>query len=209
MRPTPDPLTAWLGGSRRCRCGAYTLRVLPAAALLAARREAEAMTERDDEVGLCLSACILSRAALRRGRRAFPCGAAVLQRLPAEEIAGLMEAYQALCRDQSPGWGDGEAVSRLQAALADAPGERLKWKILRAFGALPTEPRVRAMTEGDYLYCALQMILDGEEALERLCPDCREAARLPRCPVCGAPAEQENPVFDRARFEELKQNGIS
>ena len=35
--------------------------------------------------------------------------------------------------------------------------------MLRTFGALPTEPRARAMTDRDYLWCALNLLLDGEE----------------------------------------------
>lgn len=62
------------------------------------------------------------------------------------------------------------------------------------------------MTDRDYLWCALHLVLDDEEELERLCPSCRAEAERERCPVCGAPAEDcgVNRGFDPARYEALK-----
>lgn len=89
---------------------------------------------------------------------------------------------------------------------ADA-GERLRWRVLCQFRALPTEPRARAMKGRDYLWCLANTLLDREEALERLCPSCRERALEERCPVCGLPAGlgegMVNPAFDPARFAQL------
>ena len=45
--------------------------------------------------------------------------------------------------------------------------------MLKTFGALPTEARVREMKRRDYLWCALNLLLDHEEELGRLCPSCR------------------------------------
>lgn len=77
--------------------------------------------------------------------------------------------------------------------------------MLKAFGALPTEERVGAMTHRDYLWCALNLVLDGEEELSRLCPSCRAEAREGRCPVCGARVEEcgENHGFDMERFRAM------
>ena len=65
------------------------------------------------------------------------------------------------------------------------------------------------MTDREYLWCALNLLLDDEEALARLCPSCREEALAQRCPVCGAEtagtAAGENSAFDEERFEALKQ----
>ena len=55
------------------------------------------------------------------------------------------------------------------------------------FGALPTEERAKRMTDRDYLWCALNLALDREEELARLCPACRTQAEEEPCPVCGAP----------------------
>ena len=60
--------------------------------------------------------------------------------------------------------------------------------MLRQFSALPTEGRARAMLDRDYLWCLANLLLDGEEELERLCPQCRARAEEDRCPVCGQPA---------------------
>lgn len=34
---------------------------------------------------------------------------------------------------------------------------------MQRFNKLPSEPAVRAMTESDYLYCYINMVLDDEE----------------------------------------------
>ena len=56
------------------------------------------------------------------------------------------------------------------------------------------------MTDGDYLWCAVNLLLDDEETLDQLCP------------VCGAPTggDQvgENPAFDQERFEQLRRGVI-
>ena len=81
--------------------------------------------------------------------------------------------------------------------------------MLRQFGALPTESRVRAMKGRDYLWCLVNGILDREEALERLCPTCRTRALEERCSACGRPGgdwveSSANAAFDLSRFEQLK-----
>lgn len=81
--------------------------------------------------------------------------------------------------------------------------------MLRAFGALPTEERSRAMRDRDYVWCLTHMALDQEEELARLCPSCRLQAEEARCPVCGRLAESWegalNPSFDRERYERLRK----
>ena len=65
------------------------------------------------------------------------------------------------------------------------------------------------MTDREYLWCALNLLLDDEERLARMCPACRAEALEERCPVCGAPtagtAVGENAAFDQARYERLKR----
>ena len=62
------------------------------------------------------------------------------------------------------------------------------------------------MTDGDYLWCALNLLLDREEELVRLCPDCRERALAEPCPVCGRGRESwgDKPAFDMDRFERMR-----
>ena len=65
------------------------------------------------------------------------------------------------------------------------------------------------MKARDYLWCALNLILDREEALEQLCPSCRAEAKDNRCPSCGVPLDGvsagQNAAFDQARFERMKR----
>ena len=42
--------------------------------------------------------------------------------------------------------------------------------MLKCFGALPTEERAKAMREEDYLWCAVNLLLDEEEVARQLCP---------------------------------------
>jgi len=61
------------------------------------------------------------------------------------------------------------------------------------------------MKHRDYLWCAVNLLLDDEEALAQLCPACRAEAEEGRCPVCGARREDQgtDPNFDLARFREM------
>ena len=61
--------------------------------------------------------------------------------------------------------------------MEHAPYERLKWRVLRYAGALPSEKRAQEMTDADYLYCLAHEMLDREEAMERLCPESGRARR--------------------------------
>ncbi len=64
------------------------------------------------------------------------------------------------------------------------------------------------MRDRDYLWCLVNQLLDDEEELGRMCPECRERALERRCPVCGAPARgtggEVNASFDMERFLAMK-----
>lgn len=68
------------------------------------------------------------------------------------------------------------------------------------------------MKARDFLWCALNLMLDDEEELAGLCPDCRERAMEERCAVCGVPlvlAEGGvNGGFDENRFRRLKRGEV-
>lgn len=62
------------------------------------------------------------------------------------------------------------------------------------------------MKERDYLWCLVNSLLDGEEALERLCPTCRGEAEGEHCPRCGCATGgwgegAVNTAFDSGEFE--------
>ena len=84
--------------------------------------------------------------------------------------------------------------------------------MLREFKALPSEKRVRDMTREEYLWCLVQLTLDDEEELDRLCPACRAEALEGRCPACGAPAGESegmvNPAFDMQQYEKLRGGSV-
>ena len=65
------------------------------------------------------------------------------------------------------------------------------------------------MTDRDYLWCALNLALDQEEELARLCPVCRARAEQEPCPGCGAPKGSwaVNAGFDWTRYRELTGGG--
>ena len=45
------------------------------------------------------------------------------------------------------------------------------------------------MKARDFLWCAVNLLLDREEELDRLCPACRAQAEEARCLCCGAPMD--------------------
>lgn len=68
---------------------------------------------------------------------------------------------------------------------------------------------MKAMGQRDYLWCALNLLLDEEEVAALLCPGCRAEAERRRCPVCGKETgetfQEENPDFDLERFLRLQE----
>ncbi len=201
-------LLRFLARGRGVRIGRIDLHAISAQELLQAHAQAKEMAEHQPEAeGLYLNACILAKAARKDGRRVFADGAHVMRMLSAEQIAQWAERYLELCASELPPSEDDEREEFLRE-LSAQPYERLKWRVLRAFGVLPSEARAKQMTDGDYLYCVMQMVLDGREELERLCPACREERLLRRCSCCGEILAEENAAFDEERYEELKRDGL-
>ncbi len=77
-----------------------------------------------------------------------------LRTLTAEELTEVAGQYAEL-----RGRWLGEA-GNLKKKLT--PAQRMQWRVLRAFNRLPTDADVRAMSEGDYLFCYLNLLLDEE-----------------------------------------------
>lgn len=186
------------------KAGKLELRLVSAYDAARAEREAASYGGEGLECAVYRNACLLAKALYRDGERMFPDGMAAAKALPAETIACWMRAYSDLCRAEDCSFAGWE--QRKQAMAADEKG-RLRWKVLRYFGVLPSQ--ARAMTDGDFLYCVLQMVIDGEEQLAKLCPGCRQSLLEEKCPACGAVQFGQNPNFDEKRFEELKSHGSS
>lgn len=206
-------LSMLAGRDRTSLDNGFDLRLLSALETLQARREGAELAGDDRERALCSNACLLARALERTEDHLplFPDGRAVLAGLTAAEIAALSARWAAFSRENDPGLELSELeLEEVKNSLAGDPGERLRWRVLRQFHALPSERRAREMKARDYLWCLANTLLDREEALERLCPACRARVMEERCPSCGRPAAQwgegaSNPSFDPARFEELKR----
>ena len=186
------------------------LRLLSALEALQARREGLELAKDGRELALCSNACLLARALEEEQSPVFEDGRAVLAGLTAAEIAALAGRWSAFSRENDPGLElSEETLETVKTDLRDDPGERLRWRVLRQFGALPTEQRARAMKGRDYLWCLANTILDREEQLGRLCPSCRARALEEHCPVCGRPAAEweestDNASFDLERFQALR-----
>lgn len=195
------------GGRRRLEDGSE-LRVVPAFAVLQARREAlDACGDDEQALGLWMNAELLARAVYRDGARVFADGEDLMRAVSVEQIERWTEDYAALCREENPACSEENAQKAMQA-LSQEDYERLKWRVLKRFGVLPSELRARRMTDREYLYCAAQLLLDEQEKLEAMCPACREKTKRRLCPVCGEPVPEENAGFDEGRFEELKNAGV-
>lgn len=192
---------------RRCTVPEGELRLLGTWELPEVWREGrELARKRGGEPALCSNACLLARVLEREGAPVYADGQAVLEALSPEEIGRLADRWGEFHRacDPSPAAGE-ETLERYRSSLAQASYARLQWRVLRCFGALPTERRVQAMTDRDYLWCALNLALDREEELDRLCPDCRRRAEE-ACPACGAETGrwEFGSGFDPARFAQRK-----
>lgn len=206
----PDWLKLAAGLPDRTLENGVRLRLLTAREILEARREAAELAKDGKELALCSNACLVARAVLgHTGRRRYRDGGEVLDRLTPGEIEALARCWARFRKEEAPGLELGrERLDELKASLERLPGQRLRWRVLRLFGALPTEKRARDMTDGDYLWCAVNLLLDEEEEAALLCPRCREEARKDRCPVCGREKGQvireENGSFDWERFRTLR-----
>jgi hypothetical protein len=183
-----------------------------AAQVLEAKSEAALTAQDAAEEGLISNACVLAKVLRNESGLAFSGGKAVLAALTPGEIGGLSQTLAQLCREGDPGMDTQELDTEgyLEELRGDSAA-RLRWKVQKAFHALPTEERVREMHPRDYLYCLLHLILDEEEELSHLCPSCRQRAQKKRCACCGASLEEcqaENPAFDPKRFEELREEAV-
>ena len=191
--------------------GGAAFRLLTDWELREAHREALSLAGEGQERALCSNACLVARGLVKQdGRPVYGSGAEVLKCLSPAQVQDLAGRWADFDRKENPGLGsDRQRVEEIKAQLARMPRERLRWKVLRAFHALPTEERVKAMTGRDYLWCALHLLLDEEEEADLLCPACRAEAEKERCPVCGretgSVVREENAAFDMARFLRLQR----
>lgn len=78
---------------------------------------------------------------------------------------------------------------------------------MRSFKKLPTDPSVEAMTDGQWIWMMVNMAVDNEEQLEKVCEPCQEKSKEERCINCNTLLDIEvNPNFDDNLFKKLKNN---
>ena len=87
-----------IGWKRRPERGGR-LRPISAWALLQAREEALCMAASQESFGICLNACVISRALLRRGRPVYESGEALLRGMTEPQLRSLTEDYLARFTD--------------------------------------------------------------------------------------------------------------
>lgn len=69
------------------------------------------------------------------------------------------------------------------------------------------------MTDEQWLWLFINQMIDNEEHLEKMCPDCKnELISTNKCIRCGKVLAKDedkffNPNFDTNRFEELSHEG--
>lgn len=205
-----DSLRDFFAENRQVRRQGYTLHLLTAWELMEAKKEAQELGTDPETAGLRNNAAILARAVRQGNSRVFSSPEALIRQWSGERIAEEMTAYRKLSEKSEPDWTDEALIEKLRNQLGEDWEARIRWKVLRKFGVLPSENRAKEMTRNDYLYCALQLMLEREEQLEMLCPQCRSQAEENHCSVCGKVLSGEkgqNPAFDAKRFEELRKHG--
>ena len=98
--------TKLLSGARRLPVEegeGLELRLLSAAEVLEARREAESLQAGEKERALCANACLLARALeTQEGEPVFSSGQAVLAGLRVEEISALARTWSRFTREENP-----------------------------------------------------------------------------------------------------------
>lgn len=159
------------------------LRLLPSADSMRAVCRLEDMESRGAPgAAFEFLAQIVSMALYRDGSRVFSCAYELKDSLEEELIVELAGMYLKMMDDVS----DVEKLTRLKNSLKNCPGERFRWRIMRELGVLPTA--ARDMTDRDYIYCGLNLLLDDEE----------------RSTAVGA----VNPGFDENRFAAMKRGAV-
>lgn len=116
------------------------------------------------------------------GSRMYSCAYELKDGLEEELIVELAGMYLKMMDDVS----DAEKLERLKNSLKNCPAERLKWRVMRELGVLPTA--AAAMTDRDYIYCGLNLLIDEEEK--------RSADSV------------VNPAFDEQRFAAMKRGAF-
>lgn len=117
----------------------------------------------DDGYALAEGAAICHKCLYDGLGRVFESAQEALVRLTAEEIGRVTSVYGELRHTDF----DIETLSkkdfdRIKSSIESSPLERMRWKVLRALGMMPGDAAAKKMTDGQYLYCYINLLIDGE-----------------------------------------------
>ena len=120
----------------------WTLRLLSAAEVLDARREAAELAGDAKEHALCSNACLLARAIELRGKPVFPSGSAALAELRLEEIQALCKQWADFNQAENPSPTDGpERIDALKKAWSTRLMSALNGACSKRFTSSPAPIR--------------------------------------------------------------------
>lgn len=141
-------LHRYLEQKKKTNLAGLELRVLSSYELLSARAAAGDA----EDAGLRFNCAVLAKALEYRGRAVFSSAEQVMQHLSVEQVQALAEQYCDLCHEQ-----DLLGASLYEISRVMRPIDRLRWRVLREFGVLPSSAQAQRMTDGDVLFCAAAM----------------------------------------------------
>lgn len=121
-----------------------------------------------DSATLAHNACLTAMCLYDGFGRVFESGDEALLRLTAEELAHIVSRYAALrLGDFDIDSVTPDEMERLRQSMAQSPLNRIRWKVQKAFCRLPSDHALQRMTDGQYLYCYLNLLIDeAQDVLE-------------------------------------------
>lgn len=119
-----------------------------------------------DSGALAHNACLASMCLYDSFGRVFESGDEALLRLTAEELALIVSKYADMrLNDFDIDSVTPDEMERLRECMAHSPLTRIRWKVQKALCRLPSDRALQRMTDGQYLYCYLNLLIDEAEGL--------------------------------------------
>lgn len=119
-----------------------------------------------DSEALAHNACLAALCLYDSLGRVFESGDEALLRLTAEELALIVSKYADMrLNDFDIDSVSEDDMERLRQSMAASPLTRIRWKVQKALCRLPSDRSLQRMTDGQYLYCYLNLLIDEAEGL--------------------------------------------
>lgn len=140
-----------------------------AALALSSAREMEKRLEKkgiDDSAALSHNACLTAMCLYDSLGRVFESGDEALLRLTADELSCIVSKYADMRhKDLDIDSIDEDEIERLRENMESSPLSRIRWKVQKALCRLPSDASLQRMTDGQYLYCYLNLLIDEAQSL--------------------------------------------